>query len=160
MSLTPQRKAGQPGHTSNGVRKPLEVPEVMFEASLRARALCQSVSSKSPLLLGSENETRKFLGGAKDNSVSPARGQRFTLQANRWFFFTYLASLIFGYLRPPWFCWFEIFIMMKNFKLKMCLTLKLTQSFQKFLTENFLLMATVAPKTVIRPMPTTPPAEW
>ena len=83
MSLTPQRKAGQPGHTSNGVRKPLEVPEVMYEARLRARALCHSVSSKSPLLLGSENETRKFLGGAKDNSVSPARGQRFTLQANR-----------------------------------------------------------------------------
>ena len=36
MSLAPQRKAGQPGHTSNGVRKPLEVPVVMYKARLRA----------------------------------------------------------------------------------------------------------------------------
>lgn len=34
------------------------------------------------------------------------------------------------------------------------------QSFQKFLTENFRLMTTVAPKIIMRPIPTTPPAEW
>ena len=34
------------------------------------------------------------------------------------------------------------------------------QSCQKFLTENFCLMTTVAPKIIISPMPTTPPAEW
>ena len=52
----------------------------------RLRALEGTRVNSKRTLWGSETETRKLLGGTKENSVSLMRGHWIALQANQWFF--------------------------------------------------------------------------